>query len=98
MCFGGFRRSWSIGAADFSRRGSTRRLKRRRFIVDEPLLDINNLKVYYPIFKGSLFKREKVNIKAVDGIDLKIRRGEVIGLVGESGCGKLLIARALMFL
>jgi len=66
--------------------------------VDEPLLDINNLKVYYPIFKGSLFKREKVNIKAVDGIDLKIRQGEVIGLVGESGCGKTTVARAIMCL
>ncbi len=66
--------------------------------MDGPLLDINNLKVYYPIFKGSFLKRRKVSIKAVDGVDLKIGRGEVIGLVGESGCGKSTIARAIMCL
>jgi oligopeptide transport system ATP-binding protein len=76
----------------------TRRFKGRRLIVGEPLLDINDLRVYYPIYKGSFFKRKKVNIKAVDGIDLEIGQGEVIGLVGESGCGKSTIARAIMCL
>jgi len=64
----------------------------------EPLVNINNLKVYFPIYSGSFFKRKKEDIKAVDGVDLKIGQGEVIGLVGESGCGKSTIARAIMCL
>ena len=66
--------------------------------MNKPLLNIDNLKVYYPIYGGGFFKRQKKNIKAVDGIDLTIGQGEVIGLVGESGCGKSTIARAVMCL
>lgn len=66
--------------------------------MSTPLLDINHLKVYYPIYLGGFFKRKKAYLKAVDGVDLKIGRGEVIGLVGESGCGKSTIAKAIMCL
>ena len=62
------------------------------------LLDINSLKVYYPVYSGGFFKRKIERLKAVDGVDLNISRGEVIGLVGESGCGKSTVAKAVMCL
>ena len=64
----------------------------------ESLLNINGLKVYFPVYKGSFLKKKKKNLRAVDGVDLAIEQGEVIGLVGESGCGKSTIARAVMCL
>jgi ABC-type oligopeptide transport system ATPase subunit len=51
------------------------------------LLRISGVKKYYPITEG-LFRREIGTVKAVDGVDLEIGRGETLGLVGESGCGK----------
>ena len=63
-----------------------------------PLLDIRNLKVYYPVYQGGFFKRKKKNLKAVEGVDLRIGQGEVTGLVGESGCGKSTVAKAIMCL
>ena len=66
--------------------------------MSAPLLDISNLKVYFPIYQGGFFKRKVEDLKAVDGVDLKIDQGEVIGLVGESGCGKSTVARAVMCL
>ena len=66
--------------------------------MSTPLLDINDLKVYYPIYGGGFFKKKIENLKAVDGVNLKIDRGEVIGLVGESGCGKSTVARSVMCL
>ncbi len=52
------------------------------------LLDVQNLKVHFPIEKGILFKRNAGWIRAVDGVSFSIRKGESLGLVGESGCGK----------
>ncbi len=66
--------------------------------MSTPLLDINDLKVYYPIYGGGFFKKKIENLKAVDGVNLKIDRGEVVGLVGESGCGKSTVARSVMCL
>jgi oligopeptide/dipeptide ABC transporter ATP-binding protein len=66
--------------------------------MSTPLLDIDNLKVYFPIYQGGFFKRKAAELKAVDGVDLSIDQGEVIGLVGESGCGKSTVARAVMCL
>jgi len=59
------------------------------------LLEINNLKVYYPLFKGAL-KKQIGSVKAVDGISFKIKTGETIGLVGESGCGKTTVANCIL--
>jgi len=54
---------------------------------DAPLLEVRGLKKHYPITKGVL-KREVGRVKAVDGISFTVERGETVGLVGESGCGK----------
>ncbi len=58
------------------------------------LLDVRNLKMHFPV-KGSFLSREKNYIYAVDGVDFSIKRGETMGLVGESGCGKSTTARAI---
>lgn len=61
----------------------------------QPLLEINSLKVHYPI-RGGLLKRTTGYVKAVDGINLSIARGETLALVGESGSGKSTIGKAIL--
>jgi len=63
--------------------------------MNEEILIIQRLKKYYPIRKG-FFAQEPVLVKAVDGVDLTIRRGETLGLVGESGCGKSTLGRLIL--
>ncbi len=59
------------------------------------LIDVRDLKVHFPI-RGGLLGRTVASVKAVDGVDLTIKRGEVLGLVGESGCGKSTLGRAIL--
>jgi oligopeptide transport system ATP-binding protein len=59
------------------------------------LIDVKGLKVHFPI-KGGLLGRTVANVKAVDGVDLFVRKGETLGLVGESGCGKSTTGRAIL--
>jgi len=60
-----------------------------------PLLSVRNLKVHFPIRQG-LFKRTVGHVKAVDGTSLEIRAGRTLGLVGESGCGKTTVGKAIL--
>jgi len=62
---------------------------------DEVLLEVQNLKTYYPI-KGGFFKRTVGNVKAVDDVSFEILKGETLGLVGESGCGKSTTGRTIL--
>ena len=62
---------------------------------EKTLLQVKDLKVYYPLLKGTL-KRQVGVVKAVDGVSFEINTGETIGLVGESGCGKTTVARAIL--
>lgn len=62
----------------------------------EALLQVRNLKKYFPINKGIIFSREVGAVKAVDDISFDIFRGETLGLVGESGCGKSTTGRMLL--
>jgi len=62
---------------------------------DEAILDIRDLKMYFPVTRG-LLRRKVADVKAVDGVTFKIRRGETLGLVGESGCGKTTIGRCIL--
>ncbi|MDK9698633.1 MAG: ATP-binding cassette domain-containing protein [bacterium] len=60
-----------------------------------PLLTVKDLKVFFPIFGGILY-RKLGEIKAVDGVSFTLNRGETLGLVGESGCGKSTTGRAII--
>lgn len=60
------------------------------------LLRVENLKMYFPILRGLIIQRKVGDIKAVDGVSFFIRRGETLGLVGESGCGKSTTGRAIL--
>ena len=61
----------------------------------ELLLDVVDLKKYYPVNK-TIIKEKRKYLKAVDGINLRIYKGETVGLVGESGCGKSTLGRTIL--
>src|SRR3954453_14823467 len=61
-----------------------------------PLLDVRDLKVYFPIRSGLVIERHVGDIRAVDGVSLSLRRGKTVGVVGESGCGKSTTGRAIV--
>jgi len=65
--------------------------------VSEILLDVRGLEKHFPITKG-LFRRTVGLVKAVDGVDFQVRKGETLGLVGESGCGKTTVGLSLLHL
>jgi ABC-type oligopeptide transport system ATPase subunit len=60
-----------------------------------PLLEVRDLKKHFPIHKG-VFSRVSGHVYAVDGVSFHINRGETLGLVGESGCGKSTVGRTLL--
>ena len=61
-----------------------------------PLVDIEHLKVFFPIKQGFIVDREVARVHAVNDVTLSISEGETVGLVGESGCGKTTMSRAIM--
>jgi oligopeptide transport system ATP-binding protein len=64
-------------------------------MAETPLLRVNNLKKYFPI-RGGLFSREVARVHAVDDVSFDIMKGETLGLVGESGCGKSTTGRCIL--
>ena len=75
----------SARSSDFSRSPSN----------GDTLIDVTNLKKYFPVRSGVL-RRVSAQVKAVDGVSFRIKRGECLGLVGESGCGKTTIGRSIL--
>ena len=61
-----------------------------------PLIRVRDLNVHFPVSRGVLFKRTTGVVRAVDRISFEIMRGETLSLVGESGCGKATLARAIL--
>ena len=64
--------------------------------LGKALVEVRNLKMHFPIHRGIIFQRQVGAIKAVDGINFSMVKGETLGLVGESGCGKSTTGRALL--
>jgi len=62
----------------------------------ETLLEVRNLKKYFPVTEGILIQKAVGHVKAVDGVSFEIRKGETLGLVGESGCGKTTTGRCIL--
>ncbi len=67
-------------------------------VAEPPLVQVDNLKKYFPVLRGLLVQRRVGLIKAVDGISFSIARGETLGMVGESGCGKTTAGRTILAL
>lgn len=63
---------------------------------DEIIYKVEGVKTYFPVKSTKLFDREKKFVRAVDGVDLEIKRGEIVGIVGESGCGKSTLGRTML--
>jgi oligopeptide/dipeptide ABC transporter ATP-binding protein len=62
----------------------------------ETLLEVKDLKKYFPVTRGIIFQKEVASVKAVDGVSFTVNEGETLGVVGESGCGKSTMARCIM--
>src|SRR5512137_2826043 len=63
---------------------------------DQPLVEVRNLKKYFPVTRGLVFQKKVGMVRAVDGISFSIAHSETLGLVGESGCGKTTAGRTLL--
>ena len=59
-------------------------------------LELQDVKTHFPVESGFVFKRHLGTVKAVDRVTLSLRKGEVLGLVGESGCGKSTLGRTIL--
>ncbi|WP_460069138.1 ABC transporter ATP-binding protein [Streptomyces sp. YKOK-I1] len=66
--------------------------------MTEPILQVSGLYKHYPLTRGVLFKKRVGSVKAVDGVDFALGKGETLGIVGESGCGKSTVAKLLVSL
>ena len=62
---------------------------------NDAILNIQGLKMYFPVTRG-LLRKKVADVKAVDGVNFKLKRDETLGLVGESGCGKTTVGRCVL--
>ncbi|MFZ1914024.1 MAG: ABC transporter ATP-binding protein, partial [Dehalococcoidales bacterium] len=60
------------------------------------IIEVNNLARYFPVTRGLLRRQKIADVKAVDGVSFTIHKGETLGLVGESGCGKTTLGKCIL--
>lgn len=84
-----------VGETSASKTGAVREAGKSQLANSEILLEVKHLKMYFPVTKG-LLRRKVAEVGAVDDVNFSIRRGETLGLVGESGCGKTTVARCIL--
>jgi len=87
-----------VGAAGLGLQSANPQPPEAKILADgEPLLKVHELRTYFEVAAGmKLLKPSRVEVRAVDGLSFNIRRGETVGLVGESGCGKTTVGRTLL--
>jgi len=66
--------------------------------LGDTIVELTDVRMYFPVTSGIIFQRKVADVKAVDGVSFSIRQGETLGLVGESGCGKTTLGRAVLLL
>ena len=71
-------------------------VQKQNQLSTDTLVEVKNLKMYFPVRSGVIFQRKIADIKAVDDVSFTIKRGETLGLVGESGCGKTTTGRCIL--
>src|SRR5947207_10554813 len=76
--------------------GSTSNVMTLAMTDTPPLLEVRGLHMHFPVTEGIIVHRKVGEVKAVDGIDFVVHRGETLGLVGESGCGKTTTGRCIL--
>ncbi|MFZ1908201.1 MAG: ABC transporter ATP-binding protein [Burkholderiales bacterium] len=64
--------------------------------AEQPLLEVRHLKMHFPVTEGVMVRKVVATVKAVDDVSFSLRRGETLGLVGESGCGKTTTGRCIL--
>ena len=64
--------------------------------MSDAILTARDVRIGFPVKRGIVFQREVARVQAVDGVDLELRQGETLAIVGESGCGKTTLARGLV--
>ncbi|NJD64131.1 MAG: dipeptide ABC transporter ATP-binding protein [Chloroflexi bacterium] len=70
--------------------------RQRTGTVGETLVEVEDLKVFFPVTAGVIFQRKGADVRAGDGLSFEVRRGETLGLVGEAGCGKSTTGKAIL--
>src|SRR5438874_13114057 len=64
--------------------------------ASDVLVNVQGLRMYFPVTAGLIFQRKIADVKAVDGVNFEVKKGETLGLVGESGCGKSTVGRTIL--
>ncbi|MCC6388070.1 MAG: dipeptide ABC transporter ATP-binding protein [Dehalococcoidia bacterium] len=89
-------RSGCTGRTQLAQQASSSGTRQRVGTIGETLVDVQDMQMFFPVSAGLIFQKKVADVKAVDGISFQVKRGETLGLVGESGCGKSTTGKAVL--